>query len=170
MLPNTGAAIFGGGMPVDFGRMWKSRRILGDGKTWRGLAVGIMSGVLLGYAESIIGTLFASPASVVYIPSATILPVLLALSAGSMFGDMGGAFVKRRMGLEKGAHVPVLDQYDFAAGAFLLSLIVAPSYVFRFLLTGYAPVGFAVALAMIYPLHRLINYIGYRQGLKSVPW
>ncbi|MCL5678287.1 MAG: CDP-2,3-bis-(O-geranylgeranyl)-sn-glycerol synthase [Candidatus Thermoplasmatota archaeon] len=170
MLPNTGAAIFGGGKPIDMGRMWRGNRLLGDGKTWRGLFTGILSGVLLGYLESLIGVFIGGPVSAVYSISPDILPVLLSLSAGSMLGDICGAFVKRRMGLEKGASVPILDQYDFAAGAFLLALLVSTGSVMRFLIDGYALAGFAVALIIIYPLHRIINYIGYRRGLKSVPW
>lgn len=35
-IPNNAAVIFGGGKPVDLGKKWKGKRILGDGKTWRG--------------------------------------------------------------------------------------------------------------------------------------
>ncbi len=170
MLPNTSAAIFGGGRPIDGGRMLRGNRLLGDGKTWRGLFIGISSGILLGYAESILSIPLGAHLSTVYTPSPEILPVLFALSAGSMLGDIGGAFLKRRKGMPKGEKVPLLDQYDFSAGAFLLALAVAPSYVLMYLINGYAPLGFAFVLAIIYPLHRLINYIGYRRGLKSVPW
>ena len=33
LLPNSAAVVFGGGTPVDFGRSWRGKRILGDGKT-----------------------------------------------------------------------------------------------------------------------------------------
>ncbi len=170
MLPNTSAAIFGGGKPIDGGRIWKGNRLLGDGKTWRGLAVGIASGIVLGYFESIISIPFGSQLSAVYTPSFEILPVLFVLSAGSMLGDIAGAFWKRRKGMPRGEKVRLVDQYDFAAGAFLLAAAVAPAYVFRYLIDGYAIFGFAFVLLIIYPLHRFINYLGYRKGLKSVPW
>ncbi len=170
MLPNTAAAIFGGGTPLDFGRRWRGGRILGDGKTWKGLFVGIASGVLLGYLESLIAQPVGMPLAGVFRLSTAELPTLLALSSGSMLGDIAGAFVKRRRGLERGASVPLLDQYDFAAGALVLSLAVSPANTSHFLLSGNALIGFAVVLLVIYPLHRLINYIGYRKGLKSVPW
>lgn len=170
MLPNTSAAIFGGGPALDFGAMWKGRRVLGDGKTWKGLAVGIASGVLLGYLEGVVALPAGAPLAHVYPLSLSILPALLALSAGSMLGDIAGAFVKRRRGLERGASVPILDQYDFAAGALLLVYLASPAAAVRFLFGGEALAGLAVVLLIIYPLHRLINYIGYRKGLKSVPW
>lgn len=170
MLPNTAAAIFGGGTPLDFGRMYGGKRVLGDGKTWRGLAVGISSGVVLGYIESIVAIPFGHELSSVYTPGISVLPTLLALSTGSMLGDIAGAFAKRRKGLERGASVPILDQYDFVAGALVVALIVSPSATGKYLLFGNALAGLAAVLLIIYPLHRLINYIGYRKGLKSVPW
>ena len=48
-LPNPFAAVFGGGKPIDGGRTLKDgRRIIGDGKTYRGLFSGIFFGVLAG--------------------------------------------------------------------------------------------------------------------------
>src|SRR5665647_3184936 len=48
-LPNSFAAVFGGGKPIDGGRTLKDgRRIIGDGKTYRGLFSGIFFGVLAG--------------------------------------------------------------------------------------------------------------------------
>lgn len=170
MLPNTSAAIFGGGIPLDFGRKWRGKRLLGDGKTWRGLAVGISSGVLLGYVESVLALPVGPPLSSVFRPDAASLPPLLALSAGSMLGDLAAAFLKRRTGLERGTSVPLLDQYDFAAGAVVVAYLVSPERTAAFLFAGSALIGFVVVLLVIYPLHRLINYIGYRKGLKSVPW
>jgi len=48
-LPNPVAALCGGGTPIDFGRNFSdNRRLFGDGKTWRGLIVGILAGVMIG--------------------------------------------------------------------------------------------------------------------------
>src|SRR2546422_10015344 len=44
-VANPMAVVFGGGTPMDFGRALRDgRRILGDGKTWRGVARGGRSG------------------------------------------------------------------------------------------------------------------------------
>ena len=48
LLPNSAAVLFGGGTPIDFGRSWRGARILGDGKTWRGLFGGVFAGVIIG--------------------------------------------------------------------------------------------------------------------------
>ena len=50
------------------------------------------------------------------------------LAIGSLLGDLGGAFIKRRLGMERGAKAPILDQYNFIAGAMLLTLLVFPDW------------------------------------------
>ncbi len=35
-VPNNAAVLAGGGRPIDGGRTWDGKRVLGDGKTWRG--------------------------------------------------------------------------------------------------------------------------------------
>lgn len=169
MLPNTAAAIFGGGTALDFGRSWRGRRLLGDGKTWRGLAVGIISGLLLGYLEAFIASATDLPIRQVFAPAITSLPILLCLTAGSMGGDIAAAFFKRRAGLARGAKVPLLDQYDFVAGAIVVAGIFQTGKVNAFLLSGDA-FGLILVIVVVYPLHRLINYIGFRKGMKDVPW
>src|SRR5437867_4461168 len=56
-VANPMAVVFGGGTPMDFGRsMRDGRRVLGDGKTWRGFAGGIASGFVLGVAFTAIAS------------------------------------------------------------------------------------------------------------------
>ncbi|MDX1747598.1 MAG: CDP-archaeol synthase, partial [Halobacteriales archaeon] len=43
-IPNNAAVLFGGGRPIDGGRTWDGRRVLGDGKTWRGTVAGTLAG------------------------------------------------------------------------------------------------------------------------------
>ena len=46
-VPNNAAVLAGGGDPIAGGRAWRGRRLLGDGKTWRGSAAGTLAGVAL---------------------------------------------------------------------------------------------------------------------------
>src|SRR3989449_6273659 len=49
-VANPMAVVFGGGTPIDFGRTLGDReRLFGDGKTWRGLVGGTVSGAFLGF-------------------------------------------------------------------------------------------------------------------------
>jgi len=49
-IANASALLVGGGTPIDFGKKWKDgNRILGDGKTWRGLISGAFVGMTGGF-------------------------------------------------------------------------------------------------------------------------
>ena len=46
-VPNNAAVLGSGGRPINGGRTWGGRRVLGDGKTWRGTLVGTAAGTAL---------------------------------------------------------------------------------------------------------------------------
>jgi CDP-2,3-bis-(O-geranylgeranyl)-sn-glycerol synthase len=161
-LPNNVAVLAGGGRPIDGGRTWGERRLLGDGKTWRGTAVGVAVGALLAVALNAIRP--GDPFGVV--PPEFPAAAAVALPAGAMLGDVAASFLKRRTGRERGAAFPVVDQLDFVAGALLLAAAAAPGW-FGDVFT--LPVLLAVVL--ITPvLHLGTNLIAYLLGLKSEPW
>jgi CDP-2,3-bis-(O-geranylgeranyl)-sn-glycerol synthase len=168
MLPayvtNSSAAFFGGKTPIDRGRYWGTSRLLGDGKTYEGLVKGIACGVLVGIVQN----LFAG--EYVDLPSFGSFPfffvTLVCLSAGAMLGDLLGSFAKRRVGLKRGASLPLVDQLDFVVGAWLLLLLFARAW-FR---TAFS-LEVIIAVVVITPLlHLLTNYIGFKMGRKQVPW
>jgi CDP-2,3-bis-(O-geranylgeranyl)-sn-glycerol synthase len=161
-LPNNVAVVAGGGRPIDGGRTWGDRRLLGDGKTWRGTGIGIGVGVLLAFALNAIrpGDLLGTTLPEFPIATAAALP------AGAMLGDITASFLKRRTGRERGAAFPVLDQLDFVAGALVLAALADPAW-FGDVFTP--PVLLAVVL--ITPiLHLGTNLIAYLLGLNSEPW
>ncbi|MFW5902556.1 MAG: CDP-archaeol synthase, partial [archaeon] len=47
-VANSSAVVLGGGKPLDNGKKYKGKRILGDGKTIRGTVFGIVCGFLVG--------------------------------------------------------------------------------------------------------------------------
>ena len=88
MLPNSNAALIGGGTPVDFGKSWKGQRILGDGKTWRGFIGGALSGVLIGILMIGISVLCGSEDHWGFGPSwADNIGLLFCMSFGSLIGS-----------------------------------------------------------------------------------
>jgi len=161
-LPNPVAALFGGGTPVDFGlTMRDGRRILGDGKTWRGLCIGVFAGLLIGFVEIFCSNAF----NLAPMPLQTIASVT-ALAVGALLGDMAKSFFKRRLGKERGENWFLADQYDLVAGSLLLLLLVSPAWFFANITI---PV-FIVILVLTPLLHRLANIIGFSLGVKDVPW
>lgn len=162
--PNNFAVVFGGGTPIDFGKkFFDGRRILGDGKTFRGLFFGTLGGVLTGIVqyrvENLLGFHFYSK-----FPLEEALTFFLLFSFGSLVGDIFGSFIKRRIGIERGGKAPILDQIDFLIFSFLFAY---PHRVFKELF-GIEIIVLAFLITPI--LHRLTNLIAYLLKLKDVPW
>ncbi len=147
-VANSSAVVFGGGRPIDGGRKYNGKRILGDGKTVRGT----FSGILLGF---IIGIM-------IFLVTGNNLFVWLGLftSVGALSGDIVASFFKRRLGVNRGGLVPLLDQLDFVFGAIVLgSILKLPSLKALVLILVFTPI-----------IHLLTNFIGYSLGLKKEPW
>ena len=163
MLPayiaNPTAVVFGGGTPIDFGKNWRDgRRILGNGKTFRGLFGGVACGVIIGLLQR-----QATASDIFIVPSIT---VVIALSLGALLGDIVKSFFKRRLGFERGAKLPLIDQLDFVAGAWVLTYVFDPqwfndNFTFWIIIT---------VLVLTPVLHRLTNIIGYYIKVKKEPW
>ena len=170
MLPNSAAVVFGGGTPVDFGKNWKGKRILGDGKTWRGFFGGAFAGFALGLILIGISYIFDKEGLWGYADLQTGICVVLSLSFGSLLGDMMGSFIKRRMGIDRGKKAPILDQYDFLIGAFLFTALFNWNWVYNTYVEGYHIFALVFLLAITLILHRAMNIIGYKAGMKEEPW
>lgn len=165
MLPayiaNPTAVVFGGGTPIDLGKKWKDgRRIFGDGKTFRGLLGGTACGVIIG--------LIQMQVSYLQFLGVFTLVSIITLSFGALLGDMIKSFFKRRLGYERGAKFPLVDQLDFVAGAWILTYAFDPVW-FRGNFLSYPWI--MVTVILFTPLlHRLTNIIGYYAKLKKEPW
>jgi len=170
LVPNSAAVLFGGGTPIDFGKSWKAKRILGDGKTWGGLAGGVGSGVLIGCLQLLLALPFDPSNYFGFGPWPSSLGIIFTLALGSLLGDMAGAFIKRRLGLQRGAKATGLDQYDFVAGAMLLTLAIFPSWFLDTYVMGWGIIALIVIIILVPVIHRLVNIIGYKRGLKKEPW
>jgi CDP-2,3-bis-(O-geranylgeranyl)-sn-glycerol synthase len=161
-IPNPTAALLGGGTPIDLGRTYPDgKRILGDGKTYRGFVLGVCTGVAVGLLQMYLAARFSWE----MLPSHTITSVCV-LATGALLGDMCKSYVKRRLGKKRGERWLIADQYDLVAGAFLLMLIFDPDWLFSNITL---PV-FLIILIITPVLHRVVNIIGYYIGVKDVPW
>ncbi|WP_435156016.1 CDP-2,3-bis-(O-geranylgeranyl)-sn-glycerol synthase [Haladaptatus sp. DFWS20] len=164
-VPNNVAVVAGGGTPIDGGRTWNGKRILGDGKTWRGTIAGVAAGALLalglnainGPNASIFGARLPDP-----FPAA----VMVAMPLGAMLGDMAASFLKRRTGRQRGAAFPGVDQLDFVVMALLLTSLAAPGWTLE---TFSLPVLTVVVIVTPF-LHLVTNMAAYMLGLKNEPW
>ena len=163
-LPNNAAVLAGGDRPIDGGRTLGGRRLLGDGKTWRGTAVGWGAGVALALVLRELHAP-AGDALGVVLPQFP-LTAALALPLGAMLGDIGASFLKRRTGRERGAPFPGLDQLDFVVGAIAAATVAAPRWVVA---TFTFPV--VVTVVVVTPLfHVTTNVAAYLLGFKDEPY
>jgi CDP-2,3-bis-(O-geranylgeranyl)-sn-glycerol synthase len=168
--PNMGAAFFGKGTPIDFGKiLWDNRRILGDGKTYKGLFFGISCGILTGFFQMIaidsnLHILFNLPLFGIDLINSLI--VISSLAIGSLFGDIFMSFFKRRVGLKRGAAFPLIDQLDFVFGAWILTYLTHPTWFIENF-----TMNVIIAILIITPiLHIVTNMVGYLIGIKKEPW
>lgn len=179
-LANILPVFVGGGTPIDFGRTWKDGRpILGPGKTWRGLLIAPLVAALLTWllrlavTETRWGTLADWST---WGPDAWWFLIAYSLGFGALFGDAVKSFFKRRTGRERGAKWPGFDQLDFVAGSLLLCLLVSTLLALggavtpNFFLAEFTWPRLLVILVLTPGLHLLVNVIGWKLGLKQVPW
>jgi len=163
-VPNNAAVLAGGGRPIDGGRTWGDARLLGDGKTWRGTAVGIAAGLGLALVLDAASADVAEALGV-DLPGFP-LAAALALPAGAMLGDVAASFLKRRTGRERGAVFPGVDQLDFVAGSLGLTALAATGWF-----TDVFTAAVLLAVLVLTPaLHLGTNGIAYWLGLKDEPW
>jgi len=133
--------------PIDGGRIaWDGNRWLGDGKTWQGLLSAPVAGALAGFLLSFWG--FSTPFTG------------FILGVGAILGDISGSFIKRRLGMPRGANAGLLDSLDFITFALILS----------YPLIQWSGDEVVLLLVATPVLHRLANVMGYKLRLKREPW
>lgn len=173
-LANMGATLVGGGPPVDGGRNWSDgRRILGDGKSWRGLVLAPLlaaglTGLLHLIAQRVPWGLTDFGATPWWFVHA------YALGLGALLGDIAASFLKRRLGKERGTRWLGPDQLDFIVGAFVLaflfSLATAAATGDNWFLDTVTWQLVVVVVVLTPGLHLIVNWIGWKIGVKEVPW
>ena len=171
-LANTIAVVTGGRFPIDQGKKMEDRnRILGDGKTWSGLLGGTIGGITVGYLQlnfgnSIIEGIAGTNSETFWGDTPFLIFFLLAF--GALFGDLTASFFKRRQNLNRGDKYPLLDMYDFIAMSLLLTFILGGGWLQTWIFDGNVPL-FTLLIATPI-LHRGVNIIGFKIGLKNEPW
>jgi CDP-2,3-bis-(O-geranylgeranyl)-sn-glycerol synthase len=145
---NAVPVLAGGGLSIDLGKkLPDGKPVFGKNKTFRGFFAGLAVGTAAGLVES---KVFNYP-----------IMFGLLLSLGALFGDLAGAFLKRRLNIPPGGLLPVVDQLDFILGAILFSLPLSIGWNWELLVT---------ILVITPPIHLLTNFIAFKLRLKSNPW
>jgi CDP-2,3-bis-(O-geranylgeranyl)-sn-glycerol synthase len=162
----------GRGPPMDFGRVWRAdgRRVLGPSKTWSGFLVAGFGAMPVGLLEAWL--ILLAPPDLKLVPVlassvAAAIPVVAILTFGAMAGDALGSFIKRRWGRASGSRTFLVDQLPFVLVPIAIGIAAYPS-----LFLGVFGQWEAVLWLLVYTLglHAGFNWVGYKLGLKKVPW
>lgn len=141
--------------PLDMGRKWRGKRLLGDNKRWRGIVFGTLMATITAVVEFLIISRFIfswRTATVVAIGGAL-------MGLGALLGDAFESLIKRRVGVKPGDSWFPFDQIDYILGGLLLSYPII----------GW-PWDLALSIFLLYfGLHLVVSYVGYLLGLKSKP-
>ncbi len=147
--------------PIDFGKSYKGKRILGNNKTWRGFCFGVVVAIT---TLAIQRVLYADNAwlqnnitAIDYTDVSLWLGFLL--GAGALIGDAVESFFKRQSDVPSGESWFPFDQIDYIIGGILLSALVvtlSPAYNITIFLIWFS-------------LHLISSYIGFLLGLKDKP-
>lgn len=153
MIANAMPVLIKNGTPIDQGLIWiDNKRLLGNGKTWEGFVVGIISSYLASVTLSIF-----------YNNILLFFKIWMASITG-LIGDIIESFFKRRLGIKRGDPLPVFDQLDFAIAATIFYHLVGEIDLFKEL--WFIIYSFTIIMA----LHITTNSIAYILKLKDRPW
>ena len=151
--------------PIDQGRCFRGRRILGDNKTWRGALVmtagAMLAAVLLWQLRWFRAQLPPE------IQEAGVWPYASLLAVGATLAELPNSFVKRQLDIAPGkqrgsllgAMLSIFDQGDFVFGVWITLL---PIWVM-------SATQALTAFVAVVCVHSVINVIGYAIGVRTSP-
>lgn len=146
--------------PIDFGKSWRGKRLLGANKTWRGLVYGAFMGAFTGWIVYLFypGLVYQFvPAPVSALSTAVLMGAALGL--GALVGDAVESFFKRQVGIKPGSAWFPFDQIDYIIGGLV--------FVWPLAHLTWGKVGYIFLL--YFGLHLSVSYIGYLLKFKDKP-
>jgi CDP-2,3-bis-(O-geranylgeranyl)-sn-glycerol synthase len=146
-------------VPVDLDAKWRGKEIFGRHKTWRGLIVGVITGMIVAGIQAFLffNVDFFKHNTIVDYGKVNFILMGALMGGGALTGDLVKSFIKRRLDKPSGKPWFPWDQLDWIAGAIILSSIV---YV--------PPAGIAAVTAVLYVgVHLCSDRIVYRMGIKK---
>jgi CDP-2,3-bis-(O-geranylgeranyl)-sn-glycerol synthase len=149
-------------IPLDMGKKFRGKPILGRNKTVRGLIFGVIGAIAVVLIQTVLynNYSFFQDISIVPYNQQNIILLGFLMGFGALLGDLVKSFIKRQIEVDPGKRFIPFDQVDFVIGFLLVSSIVFVP-----------PWQVALFLIVIIPLfHIVINHIGYYTGIQKVKW
>lgn len=148
--------------PIDGGKTWRGKPILGKNKTWRGVILAIIMSIFIVLIQAYLYNNFASFRDISFIQFDQINLWLLGflIGLGVMLGDAVESFFKRQVNVAPGAKFFPWDQIDSLIGGLLLmAFVYVPPWQALVFLIFFAPA-----------LHIATKHFGYLIKVNKAPW
>ncbi len=151
--------------PIDGGKTLWSKPVFGSHKTW----LGAFSAIIVGMGMALLQWWlykfpWAQELSLLDYKSVNLWAFALLLAGGAVVGDLGAAFIKRRLNLAPGASFMPWDQTNYVIGSFVfLEPYIRPYMADSLVVWG-------AVFVLTFFLHILFNRYGYDIGLHKAKW
>jgi CDP-archaeol synthase len=154
--------------PLDFRLSFRGKRLLGENKTWRGLAIQIICCTLGGVIQGWLQKQGFIPHWLPFLDYTELGPLIgLLLGLGMTLGELPNSFLKRQFDIPPGqrkrgiagALFLVLDQVDLTLGI----------WFFFFLLVNPALLLVVWSLVLTLVLHLSVSSLGYILRMRKTP-
>jgi CDP-2,3-bis-(O-geranylgeranyl)-sn-glycerol synthase len=148
--------------PLDFGRSFRSKRIFGANKTWRGLLTGVLAAVVVFGLQKVMYIEWEWVQNItmgVDYHELSVWAVGAALGTGALAGDAIESFFKRQLGIPPGNRWFPFDQLDYVLGGLLLVLPFVRLSIWQYMWIVVVWVG----------VHLVASFIGFKVKLKERP-
>lgn len=147
--------------PVDFGKKFFGKEILGSHKTWRGVIFGIFVGMVVALFQSWCYRYpLVQKISILDYRKINIFYFGFLISFAAVLGDLFFAFIKRRLGLKPGARFLPFDQTNYVISS---AFILTPIFKIPLLV-------WPTLFSLTFFLHLIVNYLGYLLGISKSKW
>lgn len=148
--------------PIDGGKTFRGKRILGKNKTLRGLLSAVLMGLAVGLLQFFVYILLGWPENgLAPINYDTAYVILLGgvLGLGAIFGDAVESFFKRQLGIAPGHNWFLFDQIDYLLGGIIVSFAFFTLPLYQYI--------FVIFVGIL--LHPTINIISWLLKLQDKP-
>jgi len=146
-------------IPLDFNKKINNKPIFGKHKTFRGLVFGVIFAIIVIYIQF---ALYSNDILVdwVIIDYSNWLLLGFLAGLGTIFGDLIGSFIKRRLNYRPGRSFIPFDQLDAPIGVL----------IFIYPLVRFSLDKIIIMLVLGFVLHITINHLAFILKIKKEKW
>lgn len=148
-------------IPVDFNKTLFGQPIFGKNKTVRGFIAGIIASIGIVWIEQMLFHFdFMKKLSLINYDQQNFLILGFLFGFGTLFGDLIKSFFKRRLKIDPGQSIKIIDQIDYVVGSlFFISVVYVPSLDIVIL---------SIFISLILTI--MINHLAYYFHFRDEKW